>query len=279
MKFFKLTTLTILFILASFSVLSAMGGKPEDIPLKASKIKFEDGEYLRIGTYVSGEKTEESYIVSRIDTNKNRVEVYWQTVNLNRKQKLPGHYTDYNTYRFTIDLETGSPLSVIYQNPLTDDKGNIRSSDILSEDKSEIQSDSEYWDGYELKKIHSKIPLRKGYPIILHPLTVFYTARFLDISSPGIAYLCWPQILKQPIPLSFIFLGRETVKTPAGEIKTIKVHWNVSDPFLAKLMQPYMNESFIWVEDSPRRLVVKAMNPSAQLILEEVSTIKEKNME
>ena len=49
-----------------------MGGKPvHDIPLKASQVKVQDGEYLRLANYIRGEKIGETYIVTRIDRNKN----------------------------------------------------------------------------------------------------------------------------------------------------------------------------------------------------------------
>lgn len=278
MKFLKLTALTLLFVLAYLTTLSAMGGKPVDIPMKASKIKFEDGEYIRMGTYVGGEKTQEWYIVARIDSNKNIVYIYWYYLFMNKNQTIPMHYTNFNTFHYTIDLKTGCELSSYYQNPFTNEKGLIQSSFILNKDKNEIQADAKYWDGYEMKTIHSTIPVPKDYPIF-DPGAIFYIIRFFDITGPGIVYMCQPQFLKQPIPTTFTFLGKETVKTPAGEFKTFKVSMMVADPFLAKLMQPYTKESFMWLEESPRLLVVKVETPGTKYILEEVSDICKKGME
>lgn len=272
MRFLKLNVMMILLILFGFNILSAMGNKPEDIPMKASKIKLEDGETIRMGTYVGGEKTEEWHMVARVDAKKNRIQIYWQVLNLSAKppQVLPAHYTDYGTFRYTIDLESGSQLSSVYQNPLTNDKGNLRSSFVLDAEKNEIDSLADYWDGYELKRIHSRIPVRKGYPVF-DPGLIFFIPRFLDITGPGIVYLCEPRALKQPIPISFRFLGRETVRTPAGEFKTLKISMVIADPFLSKLMQPMLRESYIWLEDSPRLLIVKVSGLGADHILEEVT--------
>ncbi len=279
MKYKKLFILSVLLVFSAAAVLSAMGGKPVDIPMKISKAKVLDGEYIRMGNYLGGEKTGYTYIVTRIDTNKNRAEIYWQNIDLIRKQNLPDHYTNYNTWHYIFDFQSGRLLYSSYQTAFTNDKGLTHSTFSLDEEKSEAQSDYEYWDGYEKKISHSKIPVQKGYPIV-DMNSIVYFPRFLDITGSGLVYLCQPNVLKQTIPFTFTFIGKETVKTPAGEFKTIKASINLEDPFLAKLFAPYERELLIWIEDSPRRLFIKGVYAGGgEVIIEEVSTIREKGME
>ena len=123
MKFMKPTALLVLLVLAVVNFLSAMGGKPVDIPMKLSKIMIQDGEYIRMGNYTGGEKTGDTYIVTRIDKNKKRAEIYWQNVDLSRKQSLPAHYTNYNTWHYIFDLQSGRLLYSSYQTSLSMIKG------------------------------------------------------------------------------------------------------------------------------------------------------------
>ena len=110
--------------------------------------------------------------------------------------------------------------------------------------------------------------------------SIFYFPRFLEITGSGLIYLCQPNVLKQTIPFTFTFIGRETIKTPAGEFKTIRAYINLEDPFLAKLFEPYERELVVWIEDSPRRLFVKGVYAGGgEAVVEEVSTIMEKGIE
>lgn len=251
----------------------AMAGKPvQDMPMKASKIKMEDGEYIRMGAYTGGEKVEEWDIVTRINGGKT-ARIYWQALNTRLSQKLPGRYTDFSTYNYTVDLETGNQLFSTYQNPVTNEKGVTVSAFRLDTEKSEVESDIETWDGNDIKKIRTRTPVRRGFAVI-DPGLLFFAPRFLDVKGPGIIYICEPRGLKNPLPVFFRYIGKEKVKTPAGEFDTFKVSWIIADPFLAKLLQPYVKESFLWVEDSPRLLVVKITGfNDTRYILEEVSTV------
>ena len=280
MKFWKSFSLSVLFAVFSVNILTAMGGKPiQDTPMKASKINVTDGEYLRFGNSTGGEKSMDTYIVTRVDDHKKTAEIYWQNLDLYAKQILPGHYTNYNSQHYKIDLQTGSLLYSSFYANLTNTKGLVHSEIIFDQEKSLINSLFEYWDGYELKKSQPKMTVRKGYPVIDMNL-ITYICRFLDVTGPGIVYLCQPNVLREPIPFSFSFIGRETVRTPAGEFKTVKVAINIADPFLAKLLTPYAKELMIWIEDSPRMLFVKGVYAGGwTFMLEEVSNIKEMRME
>ncbi len=253
-----------------------MAGKPiQDMPMKASKIKMPDGEYIRMGAYSGGEKTEEWDIVTRIDRGKT-ARIYWQALNIRLKQKLPSHYTNFCTYNYTVDLENGNQLFSTYQNPVTNEKGVIRSVFRLNMEKSEVESETEIWDGNDIKNAKTRTPVRRGFAVI-DPGMLFFAPRFLDVKGSGIIYICEPRGLKNPLPVFFRYIGKEKVKTPAGEFDTFKVSWIIADPFLAKLLQPYIKESFLWVEDSPRLLVVKTTGfNDTRYILEEVSTAGEK---
>jgi hypothetical protein len=279
MKILNIYLLSILFTFIIMNLLSGMSGMPvKNIPLKPSNIHIEDGEYIRMFSYVGNEKSEEWHIVVRINTNDNKAEIFWQVLNLSQKQVLPSNYTNYNTWHYIVNLKTGSIVSSLYQNPLTNAKGLIRYTFNYDEEKGEIQSYTEIWDGYELKSSRPKMTVNKGSPIF-DANSTYYIVRFLDIIAPGLVYLCEPDFLKEALPVTFNFVGREIIQTPAGEFKTIKIALIPADPFMARLLQSYTREGFIWIEDSPRRLLVKATSPFGYSLIEEISTIRKKGME
>lgn len=279
MKYFNSCVLSFLFVVMALNLMSAMGNNSfKNTPLRASKIKIQDGEFIKMAHYTGGELSSEDYIVARLDENKNRLEIYWQSLNLKLKQKLPDHYTNFNTWHTTIDLQLGSVISSVYNNPVTNAKDLIRASVIRNEDSGEITSLDEYWDGANMKISRATMTTRKDFPIFDLNST-YYIVRFLDVATPGIAYLCIPQIFKNPIPATFNYIGKEVIKTPAGVFNTVKFTLIPTDPFLAKLMESYTKQGIIWMEDSPRRLLVKATAPTGYTIVEEVSTIREKGME
>jgi hypothetical protein len=279
MKILKSVILLILLVLLADNILSAMGSKITDIPMKSSKIKLEDGEYIRMGNYVGGEKIGEWHFAARVHKSENRAEFYEQELNLKTGQKLPSHYTNFKTYRYTVDLNTGSLISSFYQNPSTNEK-RVQSSDFrLDEERNVINFSYGIWDGNSLKTSRYKIEVRKGYPIC-DMSSMAYITRFLDITGPGVVYLCVPDFLKEPLPIRFSYLGREIVHTTAGDFKTIKATFVVADPFLGKLLSPYMKDLTMWIEDSPRMLFVKSCSSvMGEIVLEEVSDIHKKGLD
>ncbi len=274
--------LSFLFVMTAINMVSAMGSSIQNnIPYHHSKIKVQDGEFIRMTHYTSGEKSSVDYIVSRINTNTDRLEVYWQS-QLDMKQKIPEHYTNYNMH-ITIDLQSGSVLYSSYINPETNNnsslaKGLIRASISLDEEAGVIHSVDEYFDGYTTKIMRGSMSTRKGYPTF-DANSTYYIVRFLDITVPGIAYLCVPQVFKNPIPVTFKSAGRETIETPAGEFNTIKYVLLMADPFLSKLMEPYLKQGMMWIEDSPRMLLIKATGPTGYTMVDEISTIQKKGMQ
>lgn len=81
--------------------------------------------------------------------------------------------------------------------------------------------------------------------------------------------------MKEPLPASFRVIKNEVIDTPCGKFNTTKIGGVIADPFLSKLIKSYMDEMFIWVENSERRILVKIQSPGATWILESITNIKE----
>ena len=68
---------------------------------------------------------------------------------------------------------------------------------------------------------------------------------------------------------------RDHRDAPLGEFETLKYGIGITDPFLAQLLDSYVKEMSIWIEDAPRGLVIKTESPEERYILEEISTWEE----
>ena len=82
-------------------------------------------------------------------------------------------------------------------------------------------------------------------------------------------------MVKEAVPVSARFIKKETIQIPLGKFETLKYGVGVTDPFLAQLLDSYVKEMSIWIEDAPRGLVIKTQSPAESYILEEISTWKD----
>jgi hypothetical protein len=134
---------------------------------------------------------------------------------------------------------------------------------------------SKIWDGYDLRTKTTRVKLKPGYPVWDAASLAFVGARYLDLSGKGIVYGVYPTIVKDAVPISARYLKKETVETPLGKFETLKYGIGIIDPFLAQLLDSYVKEMSIWIEDAPRGLVIKTQSPEEGYILEEISAWKE----
>ncbi len=253
------------------------GSKLETIPMKPRVIQSIDGEFLKYGTYVNGERKSMFQLVTRINEQKEEAFLYFHGNDFSSRLPLPAHYTNYG-FQMVISTKYGS-LSSVRWNFLEDTKkeGRKSNTNFILEVDSENQNAlyrSIAWDGSETRSTSSKINLKKDIPIWTIESSSFGAARFLDIKSPGIIQVVIPN-LKQTIPGRFIYLGNEILSTPAGKFNTLKVGFIITDPFLSRLLERYLKEMFFWIEDGPRALIVKTQRPDEINILEEIGKWKE----
>lgn len=115
--------------------------------------------------------------------------------------------------------------------------------------------------------------VKKDYPTWdLYSFSLF-SFRYLDIYKPGILYIVIPTIIKDPIPGYFKVIAKEKLKTRLGEFDAVKVGVAASDPFLGKLMESYSKDTFIWFEDSDRRVLLKMESSGVKMEIEVISNV------
>jgi hypothetical protein len=252
-------------------------------------LSIQDEEYLKYARFEGGEKAEEILLVSRISADKKNIHVYQEHINATNalrldKIKLPASYTNFHQ-KFLIDLEKASlvhdkedytdrfDVSMAASNHYW---GAISSELTIDRVKSMAYYLNKIYDGYNSQVKANRISIYPDYPIWDGSSLGFIGARIFGIANNGILYLIEPEILKDPISMSFDIKGREDIQTKAGIFHTVKVGMKVADPFLGKLLESYVNSMFVWVEDSNRALVVKIQDfDGVYMILEDIGVWKE----
>jgi hypothetical protein len=133
---------------------------------------------------------------------------------------------------------------------------------------------------YTSKSIKGNEILIKNYTIHVNPdfpsLDAFssdFAYRLIDPHSPGILYYVIPDFMKEPIPLTFRYDGKDTITTPAGTFRVNKLAVTMGDPFIGKLMAPFLKNLNLMIEDSDRRSPVKQQMAGSETVLEEISNV------
>jgi hypothetical protein len=242
--------------------------------MKARILNIEDGELLHYGTYQSGEKVDNTYNYIKINSNKNLLNIYSHSIKPGSKSILPENFTDYSA-NYEISLERASISSILFKNPernLKDFKG-ISEVDFKIDFTNNLAIlNLKTRDGAEEKASNSKIRIKPGYPVWDSDSIMYIGSRFLDFDSGGIVYALYPLLVKEPIPGYAKLITKEVIETKAGKFNTIKYGFSISDPFLGRLLDTYVKNFFIWIEDSPRRLMVKIQSggDDMEFILEDI---------
>lgn len=261
-----------------FSLLPAPCRAEDPPPTMPRKISIEDGEFLKYGTYIGGERYQDVNIVSRFSADHKTIKVYVGKHFVGTNVPMPSKYTDYQR-QFVISLETASMIKSTgdyYKESLAmKTTGEVAFDTQIDTTKNIAVYVSKIWDGYDLRTKTTRVKLKPGYPVWDAASLAFVGARYLDLSGKGIVYGVYPTIVKDAVPISARYLKKETVETPLGKFETLKYGIGIIDPFLAQLLDSYVKEMSIWIEDAPRGLVIKTQSPEEGYILEEISTWKE----
>ena len=188
---------------------------------------------------------------------------------------MPPNYTDYQR-QFVISLETASMLKSFgdyYKEYLAENKtGEVAFSTVIDSARNVAVYVSKIWDGYDLRTQTMRVKLRPNYPVWDVASLAFVGSRFLDLSGKGIVYGVYPTVVKDAVPIRAHFIKKETIDTPLGKFETLEYGVGITDPFLAQLLDSYVKELNIWIEDAPRGLVIKTESPEDNYILEGIST-------
>ena len=281
--FFKKTLIFIsvsLIMAGSITGLFAMGVKSTAmVPMMPKKLLIQDREMLQYGQYIGGERIAGIQMVSEYKNSSNEIITYAEAFDLSKGEKLPEYLTNYHSF-FRVSLSDASLLES-YKDIMgylqKNNKSGMAYQDIKFDKVNSIaETTSKLWDGNELKISTGKMKIKPGFPVWDPGSIIFIGLRYLDVSGPGIVYLVTPQVLKEPMPVSFRVVKKEVLETKAGKFNTLKISFSVADPFISKLMDSYIKTTFIWVEDSERALIVKTDVPGSINELESVSVYKGK---
>ena len=278
--------LVMLFILFSAASGFSMAGKIENIPMKPyAKLNLKDGEVLRYKIERGGENVSEFkfVIILSNDSQGRYANIYHDGINVLKNEKYPDEYTNYIA-RFLISLDQATLLENAFGEkscrtnilPRLDQKTPVTlyKKSVFDRTASEVFMESLIQRGGNLEYRKNRIKIKKGYPILDLGSGIVMGVRFLDITGPGIAIFVIPEILKEPLPVNFRFLGKEKVSTKAGDFNTIKIGFTVADTFLGQLMRSFTKETILWLEDSDRRILVKMKSPDNDFVLEEITNVK-----
>jgi hypothetical protein len=264
------------FFVLLFSAISMAPCLAEDPPpTQARKLLIEDGEFLKYADFLGGERYNDVNIVSRISADGKTIKVYVGNHFIGTNIPMPRNYTDYQR-QYVISLETASMINSFadfYKEYLAENKtGEVAYTTVIDTVKNVAIYTSKIWDGYDLRTKTTRVKLRPDYPVWDPTSIAFIGSRFLDLSGKGIVYGVFPMIVKDAVPISAHFIKKETIDTPLGRFNTLRYGLGIMDPFLAQLLDSYVKEMSIWIEDAPRGLVIKTEAPGDSFLLEEIST-------
>jgi hypothetical protein len=275
---FKGFGLIMLAIIAAAGGAYPMGNLEKIPPIKARNVAIPDGEFLRYGEYRGGEKTGDRYIYSEILQDKEKGEMlllYTEDIGADSKKALPANFTNYDNY-YLISLENASLIERHSRIPMDEIKrsssmhspngtsridfiNNELEKTITVQYKIVVKADKDQPVDTMIKV--NKVKVKPGYPVWEMSSLLFAGVRVLDLNSPGIIYVVEPQILREPIPGRVKQIGKEKITTPAGSFNTVKFGYAIADSFIGKLLDPMTKESYFWIEDSPRALIIKTVDP------------------
>jgi len=248
----------LIFLMQGCGVVGAGANKPA--VMKTPLIV--DGESLEYYGYENGDLSRVTHFVSKVDSNTN-ITMFVDGTNIYSKlKKLSADYSNYQ-YRFSFSYHYGTLLQSrdywLQQAKINGDKGEVGIT--LDIDLTNLRAVTEdfTWDGENLKTMTSRMELKKGYSYWDINSFGLIGMRFFDPEKGGIAYIIASHAAKEPVPVSFRYYGNETVDVPAGTFKTRKYGFTIADPFLNGLLGKFAGEYFIWMDTSPRALMVKSI--------------------
>ncbi len=291
-KKFKILLMSFCFCSFLVAAVFSMGGKVENIPIKPySRINIHDGEFLKYVNYEDGGGIGGVfYQVTRIETNKAGnilYRIYQCILSAKDFKKSPGYYKNWPSY-YLIDPKLGSVIESLTVYNTNDTKNEVNYS-MGFEGMVYWHYKFDYETGHienVTKYVKDTLTNTKTCSVNVNPdipawdptSLIYFLGRFLDPRSPGIFYMVAPEIMKNPIPFSIKLAKKENISTKAGNFIANKVNTISGDPFIGKLMEPFIKNWIIWVADSDSRLIVKLRPPAGGLsiVLEEISNVNVK---
>ncbi|MGA2140981.1 MAG: DUF3108 domain-containing protein [Brevinematales bacterium] len=270
LKVFKILT----FIIAAaffLSFLSCAGFNRQRVPMKVSlKTDIRDGEYLKYGYYLSGEKQSETCMVTRKETGSNGdllYRVYMAETEIPGGRKIPGNYLNWPSY-YLIDPSHGCVLESVFIWNTNDIAFKTKAQDIpyssliyscyqLHMKEGYVKYVSRSMKNTEIIERNYRVDVKADYPVWDGISFFYFPSRMMDIRGGGTMYIVTPEFLKDATPFSLKYKSREKVVTKAGDFSTFKVSVITDDPFLERLAEPILKKASFWVEDSPRKLTVR----------------------
>lgn len=232
-----------------------------DKPAVRKNPEVTDGEYTVYYAYENGEFNHVTHFVSRLDKDSN-ITMYAEGTNLFEKiKKLPENYTDYQyTIKFSFKYGTliQSKNYWLHLAKLENSNGIVGHNLMIDVTNLRAITELYYWDGEKLKTSISRMDLKAGYSYWDINSFGLIGMRFFDPAKGGIIYIIAADSSKEPIPVSFRYYGEETVNVPAGTFKTKKYGFTIADQFLNGLLGKFASQYMIWIEDSPRALMIQS---------------------
>ena len=247
-----------------------------------------DGEYLKYGYYLGGEKASETCMITRKETNDKGellYRVYMAETEFPGGRKIPGNYMNWPSY-YLIDPTRGSVLESVFKWNTNDIAFKTKAQDIpysslvysiyqfhIKEGYVEYMSRS--MKNSELIERNYRVNVKADYPVWDGISFFYFPSRLMDIRGGGTMYIVTPEFLKEATPFSLIYRSKEKVVTKAGNFNTFKVSIITDDPFLERLAEPILKKASFWVEDSGMRLTVKVQFAfgGGVVELEEISNV------
>ncbi len=274
---FGKTRRLLVFVLALFAISTTPCLAEDPPPAQPRKLLIEDGELLKYGFFVGGERSQDINIVTWYSPDRKEIKVYVGKHFIGTDIPMPRNFADYQR-QFVISLETASIVKSFgdYDKEFraANETGEIAFDTVIDPIKNVAVYTSKIWDGYDLRTKTFRVRLKPNYPVWDAASLAFIGSRYLDLSGKGVVYGLYPTVVKDAVPISARLIKKETIDTPLGKFNTLKYGIGITDPFLAQLLDSYVKELSIWIEDAPRGLVVKTESPDGINILEEISTWK-----
>jgi hypothetical protein len=266
------------FVLIALTQAYSLGNRSPMAPVKPKTPSVRDGEFLTYSKYIGGEKTDTTYFVTRVNPQKQELNLYIEMEKAGSEYKFPAHYTNYHYFiRVALD-KTGLKDSIWNYHDMPEISMKIPSySDIhIDYDNHQAEYTLKIKDGEEEKITHSRSGFKQGYPAWNLSSIMFTGPRCLDVQGGGLLYVIEPFYIKEPVPGTLKIIGKEVIETRAGKFKTLKIGFSIADPFLGKLLDSYTEKMFFWVEDAPRSLIIKTAMDDNVNLLEGISVWKDK---
>ena len=258
-------------------IIPGCSGKPP--PLQPAHIRIEDGEWLQYKGYNNGEFDYDLTLVTRYEKHPvwgDVIKTYEFVKSKMMKIEMPKNYSNFqNFYLISKSLASSVEMNRNFMEMTnSSDNGPVLMKYSYNDDLKEMQYKLINWNGKETTAQMNRIKIKQGYPFWDLTSIIFIGMRFMDITHPGICYVIAPFVFKDPMPGMIQILGKEEIEVPAGKFKTIKVGFKIADSFIGRLMDSYIKDTVIWLEDNESMRLIKMNAPlGGNMILQYISNV------